>query len=185
MATAECWLCFARGQLHPSGMGEAPSPHWDQSCSGVTFPMPWERTEGRADPVDNQVSFCSQTPRLEPITHSMDVTCSCFLLTSVLLVVPHILWRLLPQKPRGEQGIFLTSCWSQPGGREGQEAQDSWFQSRSLPVEAMWFTLPLSWCLPGLIHARCSREGNSQLWDANAQGFSVEVPDPNQGLFSC
>lgn len=24
-ATAECWLCFARGQLHPSVMGETPS----------------------------------------------------------------------------------------------------------------------------------------------------------------
>lgn len=40
-------------------------------------------------------------------------------------------------------------------------------------------------CLLGPIHARHSREGSSQPWDANAQGFSAEVPDPNQGLFSC
>lgn len=151
--------------------------------------MPWECTEGRPDPMDDQVLLCSQTPRLESITHSTDVTwagasvpasstpqSSCSFLTS---------FGNFSHKNLGGIRESLTSCWSQRGGQEGQEAQDSWFQSRSLPVQAMWFILPLSWCLPGLIHARRSREGNSPLWDANAQGFSAEVPDPNQGLFSC
>lgn len=79
--------------------------------------------------------------------------CPCFLHTSVLLLIPHILWKLLHKSLSGSRELLqqiLLEPWSQHGGQEGQEAQSSWFQSRSLPAQAVWFTLPLSQSKNGL-----------------------------------
>lgn len=115
--------------------------------------MPWECREGRAKPMDldNQISR-SQTARLEPITHSRDVTWAggsvpasstpqscCSFLTSF----GNFSHKSLSGSRELLQQILLEP-WSQHGGQEGQEAQGSWFQSRSLPAQAVWFTLPLS-----------------------------------------
>lgn len=185
-------LCEGTAPSFRGGRGTVPSSGTE---SGVTFPMPWECTGGRADPMDldNQVSFCSRHP-----WQGCDLGrwfCPCSLHTSVLLLVPRILWRPLPQKPRGEQGIFPTGPAGDLGasveGGKAKKHRRAGFRA-DLPLFRPCGSLCLyhdprkaSRCLPGPIHARRSREGSSQPWDANAQGFSAEVPDPNQGLFSC
>lgn len=200
MATAECWLCFVRGQLHPSGVGEPWSPHWDQSCSGVTFPMPWECREGRAEPMDldNQIS-CSQTARLEPITHSRDVTWECGSVPASS--TPQSCCSFLTSfgnfstKASVGAGNFSNrSCWSPGASMEGRKAKKprvAGFRadpSLLRPCGSLCLyhnPRTASRCLPALIHIGRSHQGSSQPWDANAQGFSAEVPAPNQGLFSC
>lgn len=151
--------------------------------------------------LDDQVSFCSQTPRLEPISHSTDVTwaggfvpasstpqsCSSFLTS-----FGDFSHKSLGGNRESLQQILLEP-WGQHGGQEGQGEQGSWFQSRfqsrSVPAQAVCFTLSQSKESLSVFAGPDPRpvlpRRKFTAWDANAQGFSAEVPDPNQGLFSC
>lgn len=68
MGMAEHWLCFVRGQLHPSGVGEALSPHQGQSQESPSQCLGNAREEGQIP-----WTWITRYPSV-PITHGRDVT---------------------------------------------------------------------------------------------------------------